>query len=57
MELLAIPRSELMLLCSKDTEIGMRNHSNAAQLFANRYSTTLTQLAISAERELSDTEA
>jgi CRP-like cAMP-binding protein/nucleotide-binding universal stress UspA family protein len=57
MELLAIPRSELLLLCSKDTEIGMRIHSNVAQLLANRYSATLTQLAISAERELRDAEA
>ena len=52
MDLLAIPRSGLLELCSKDTEIGMRIYSNMAQLFANRYSATLTQLAISAEREL-----
>ncbi len=51
MEVLAIPRSQLLLLCSKDTEIGMRVHFNVAQLFAGRYSETLTQLATSAERE------
>ena len=56
MELLAIPRSELLLLCSRDTAIGMRLHSNVAQLVANRYSATLTQLAISTERELRDAE-
>ena len=57
MEVLAIPRSELLMLCSKDTEIGMKIRVNVAQLVANRYSATLTQLAVSAERELRDAEA
>lgn len=52
MDLLAIPRSGLLEICSNDPEMGMRIYSNMAQLFANRYSATLTQLAISAEREL-----
>lgn len=55
MDLLAIPRSELVEFCSTELEIGMRIYSNMAQLFANRYSATLTQLAISAERELRNT--
>ena len=55
MDLLAIPRSELLEFCSTELEIGMRIYSNMAQLFANRYSATLTQLAISAERELRNT--
>ena len=57
MDVLAIPRSQLLLLCSKDTEIGMKVHFNVAQLFAGRYSETLTQLATSAEREVRDAEA
>lgn len=57
MDVLAIPRPQLLLLCSKDTEIGLRVHFNVAQLFAARYSETLTQLATSAEREVRDVEA
>ena len=57
LELLAILRADLMALCSRDPDIGMRIYSNVAQLFANRYSATLTQLAISAERELREQNA
>ncbi len=57
MDVLAIPRSQLLLLCSKDNEVGMKVHFNVAQLFAARYSETLTQLATSAEREVRDAEA
>jgi CRP-like cAMP-binding protein len=56
MRVLSIPRSPLVDLCTKDTEIGMRVYSTVAQLFANRYSRTLTQLGISAEREMRDHE-
>ena len=52
LELLAILRSDLMALCTREPEIGMRIYSNVAQLFANRYRATLTQLALSAEREM-----
>ena len=54
MEVLAIPRSQLAELCQTNTEIGMRFYVAVAQLFAIRYSATLNQLAISAERELRD---
>lgn len=54
LELLAILRADLMALCSGKPDIGMRIYSNVAQLFANRYSATLTQLALSAEREMRD---
>ena len=57
LELLAILRADLMALCSREPEVGMRIYSNVAQLFANRYSATLTQLAISAERELREQNA
>ena len=52
LDLLAILRADLMALSSREPEIGMRIYSNVAQMFANRYSATLTQLAIGAEREL-----
>ena len=52
MEVLAIPRSELLLLCSREPEIGMRLYAAVGRLFANRYAETLTHLTISAAREL-----
>ena len=52
MEVLAIPRSELLMLCSREPEIGMRLYAAVGRLFANRYAETLTHLTISAEREL-----
>ncbi len=52
MEVLAIPRSELLMLCSREPEIGMRIYAAIGRLFSNRYSETLTHLTISAEREL-----
>lgn len=52
MEVLAIPRSELLTLCSREPEIGMRMYAAIGRLFANRYAETLTHLTISAEREL-----
>ena len=52
MEVLAIPRSELLKLCERDKEIGMRVYASIGRLFSNRYAETLTHLAISAEREL-----
>ena len=53
MEVLAIPRSALLMLCSREPEIGMRIYSAVGRLFSNRYAETLTHLTISAERELS----
>lgn len=52
MEVLAIPRSDLLLLCSREPEVGMRLYAAIGRLFANRYAETLTHLTISAEREL-----
>ena len=56
MEVLAVPRTELLRLCSENTEIGMRAYKTAAQIFAGRYSSTLTQLALSVEREIQNTD-
>jgi CRP-like cAMP-binding protein len=52
MELLKIPRSGLLALCFRDTDLSMRIYAATARLFANRYAETLAHLAISAEREL-----
>ncbi len=52
MEVLAIPRSELLMLCTREPEIGMRIYASVGRLFSNRYAETLTHLAIGAEREL-----
>ncbi len=52
MEVLAVPRSELLMLCSREPEIGMRIYAAVGRLFSNRYAETLTHLTISAEREL-----
>ena len=52
MEVLAIPRSDLLILCSREPEIGMRIYSAIGRLFSNRYAETLTHLTIGAEREL-----
>ena len=57
LELLTIPRAPLLDLCSTDTRIGMGIYSAIGRLFAQRYSVTLSQLAISGEKELRDTEA
>lgn len=52
MEVLAIPRSELLMLCSREPEIGMRIYASVGRLFSTRYAETLTHLTISAAREL-----
>ncbi|MYC30272.1 MAG: cyclic nucleotide-binding domain-containing protein [Chloroflexi bacterium] len=52
MEVLAIPRSELLMLCTREPEIGMRIYAAVGRLFSNRYAETLTHLTMSAEREL-----
>jgi CRP-like cAMP-binding protein/nucleotide-binding universal stress UspA family protein len=57
MELLKIPRSELLALCSRDTDLGMRIYAATDRLFANRYAETLAHLAVSAERELREAPA
>ena len=56
-EALVIPRSELLLECTKDPEMGMRIYSAVGRLFSNRYADTLTQLAISVEREMRESNA
>ena len=52
MALLQIPRSRLLDLCTQDAGIGRGIYAATAQLFANRYSRTLTQLGMSATREM-----
>ena len=52
MDLLEIPRTRLLQLCSEDPSFGTRMYAAIAQLFANRYNATLTHLSISVEREL-----
>ncbi len=52
MTLLQIPRARLLDLCTRDAAIGRGIYAATAQLFANRYSRTLTQLGMSATREL-----
>ena len=52
MTLLQIPRSRLLDLCTQDAAIGRGVYAATAQLFANRYSRTLTQLGMSATREI-----
>ena len=47
-----IPRARLLDLCTQDAEIGRGIYAATAQLFANRYSRTLTQLGMSATREM-----
>ncbi len=51
MTLLQIPRSALLDLCTNDAAIGRGIYAATAQLFASRYSRTLTQLGMSASRE------
>ncbi len=57
MTVLQILRGPLLELCDQDSVLGMGIYAATAQLFANRYSSTLTQLGISAARELRDMEA
>ena len=52
MRLLQIPRARLLDLCTQDAAIGRGVYAATAQLFANRYSRTLTQLGMSATREM-----
>ncbi len=52
MTLLQIPRSALLDLCTNDAAIGRGIYAATAQLFASRYSRTLTQLGMSASREI-----
>lgn len=52
MTLLQISRSRLLDLCTQDAGIGRGIYAATAQLFANRYSRTLTQLGMSATREM-----
>ena len=52
MTLLQIPRAPLLDLCTQDAAIGRGVYAATAQLFASRYSRTLTQLGMSASREI-----
>ncbi|MDP3063310.1 MAG: universal stress protein [Chloroflexota bacterium] len=54
MELLAIPRSDILTLCSESPEIGMRIYANIADVFVNRYKKTLAHLTAVEERALKD---
>lgn len=54
MTLLQIPRAPLLDLCTQDAAIGRGIYAATAQLFASRYSRTLTQLGMSASREIRD---
>lgn len=52
MILLAIPRDDLLALCSEDTDIGLRIYTTIADVLATRYSRTLAHLTHSAEQAL-----
>ena len=52
MTLLQIPRAPLLDLCTQDAAIGRGIYAATAQQFATRYSRTLTQLGMSASREI-----
>ena len=54
MMLLQIPRAALLDLCTQDASVGRGIYAATAQLFASRYSRTLTQLGMSASREMRD---
>ena len=54
MEVLRLPRSELVSLCHQDQGMGMRVYMNVADLFIERYGDTLKHLARSVEKELRD---
>ena len=55
MRVLEIPRGPLLELCAKEPATGMAIYAATAQLFADRYSATLTHLAAGAARELRET--
>ena len=57
MEVLAIPRSELMGLCYREPELGIKIYASIGRLFSNRYAETLSHIAIAAERELHEATA
>ncbi len=54
MEVLQVPLSELVALCRQDPEMGLQVYMNVAQLFIDRYSDTMSHLALSVESELQD---
>ncbi len=57
MRVLAIPRSELLGLCYREPELGIRVYASVGRLFSNRYSETLAHVAIAAEREMRESTA
>jgi hypothetical protein len=56
MEVLELPRSELLDLCTQNPSIGVRVYMNLSEILAERYGSTLGHLARSVERELADTD-
>jgi len=52
MRLLQIPRAPLLDLCTRDAAIGRGIFAATAQLFASRYSRTLSELGASVSREI-----
>ncbi len=57
MRVLAIPRSELLGLCYREPELGIRVYASVGRLFSNRYAETLAHVAIAAEREMRESTA
>ena len=55
MDVLQMDKSQLVDLCSRNTELGLRVYMNLAGLLAGRYGDTLRHLTHSIERELRDT--
>jgi len=49
---LAIPAKDMAALLERRADIGMSVYRSAAQVFARRYTSTLTHLGVAAEREL-----
>lgn len=54
--MLALPRASLLALCAEDPETGMRIYASVADILAQRYRKTLSQLTTSAERALRESE-
>ena len=54
LDVLAIPRSSLLVLCSKNPVLGMNVYKAAGEIFAKRYDVTLGELSLSVQRELNN---
>lgn len=55
-QMLAVPRASLLTLCAERPEIGMRVYASVADILAQRYRKTLSQLTTGAERALKESE-